>query len=224
MLVAAVGAAALAGCGGGSPAASGVSPAALLAEAKATIDRSPSVHFVLTSSGASGSGTIISGGSGDVARPDQLQGQFTVEEAGLTASVGVLAGDGRFYVKLPFTSSYQATSPSAYGIGNPATLIAPAHGLSSLLVAISDPRSAGTTRIGSEIVDQVEGTVPGASVPVLPDANRSAAVSVVASIVPGSRQLRRITLRGPFTSTTPSTYTVELSDYGEAVHVTLPGG
>ena len=212
------------GCGGSSGASATRDPRALLRAAKATIDRTPSLHFVLTSTGATGSGTIITGGEGDIARPDQLEGSFTVEQSGLGASVGVMAGGGRFYVKLPFSSSYAATNPSTYGIGDPAQLIDPARGLSRLLLAISQPRLAGTTRIGSEVADQVEGTVPGASVPVLPDADRAAPVTVVAAVVPGSDQLRRLTLRGPFTSTSPSTYIVALTRYGEAVHITLPGG
>ena len=220
----AVGSLVVAGCGGGSSAAPPVDPHALLGQAKATLDATPSLHFSLTSSGATGSGTIITGGSGDVARPDVLEGQFTVEQSGFSASIGVLAGGGKFYAKLPFSSSYSPTDPSTYGVGNPAQLISPTSGLSSLLLAISQPRLGPSTRIGSEVVDQVTGTVPGSSVPVLPDANRSVPVQVVAAIAPGSHQLRRITLQGPFTSATTSTYTVVLTNYGEAVHVTLPGG
>ncbi len=223
VLAAAVLALAAAGCGG-SPAPAPASAHALLLDAKASLDRSSSVHFVLTSQGATGSGTIIAGGSGDIARPDQLQGQFSVEQSGFTASVSVVAGSGRFYVKLPFATSYTATNPTSFGIGNPAQLISPTNGLSSLLLAITQPRLAGTTRIGREVADQVQGTVPGASVPVLPDDNRALPVSVVADIIPSSHQLRRITLQGPFTSATPSSYTLLLTNYGEAVHVTLPAG
>lgn len=215
---------AVAGCGGSTASPASSNPRTLLSDAKAVLDRSPSVHFVLTSAGATGSGTIITGGSGDIARPDTMQGQFTVEQSGFSASIGILAKGAQFYAKLPFSSRYTATNPATYGVGNPAQLISPTSGLSSLLLVISQPRLGPTTRIGSEVVDQVEGTVPGSAVPVLPDANRSVPVAVTAAIVPSSHQLRRITLQGPFTSAAQSTYTVVLSNYGEAVHVTLPGG
>lgn len=215
----------LTGCGGSASGGAGsTDPQALLSGAKAVLDRSPSLHFALTSTGTTGTGTIITGGSGDVARPDSLQGTFTVEQSGFSASIGVLAGGGRFYAKLPFSSAFTATDPATYGVGNPAQLLSPTNGLSSLLLAISHPHLDGQTRIGSEVADLVQGTVPGAAVPVLPDDNRSVPVSVVAAIVPGSHQLRRVTLQGPFTSAATSTYTVMLTNYGEAVHVTLPSG
>lgn len=208
-------------CGSSTPAAS---PTSLLSEAKAVLDQAPSVHFALTSGGAAPTGTAITSGSGDIARPDQLQGRFMLVVSGLPVSLSVLAGNGKFFVQAPFQSSYALTDPATFGVGNPATLLDPTTGLSGLLPAVTGAHSVGQTRIGGEVVDQVAGTVPGSAVPVLPDADRTRAVSLVASIVPGSHQLRQVVLQGPFLSAATSTYTVVLTAYGEAVHVTLPAG
>jgi hypothetical protein len=58
---------------------------------------------------------------------------------------------------------------------------------------------------------------------VLPDVNPSQPVTLVAAIDPKSRQVRQITLTGPFLSaTSDSTFVVTLTKYDEAVTVTLP--
>lgn len=221
----AVGCALVATACGATAATPQASPRQLLDQAKRVIDASPSVHFVLASSGAQGgSGTLITGGEGDIARPDQLRGRFVVTVSGLPVSLQVLAGAGKFYVQAPFQTTYALTDPSTYGVGNPALLIDPVHGLSSLLPAITAPKALGQVRVGGEIVDQIQGDVPGSDVPVLPDDNPSVPVSVTVAIAAGTHQVREVTLVGPFASTKPSTYTVTLTAYGAPVHVTLPAG
>ena len=50
----------------------------LLAKAKKTLDATKTVHFVLGSSGAPSSGTVLTGGDGDIARPSSFQGTLKV--------------------------------------------------------------------------------------------------------------------------------------------------
>lgn len=212
---------ALAACGGSSGGGK-VDPRTLLSQSKATIDNTPALHFVLTSKNVGTSGTNITGGSGDIVRPDQLSASFTVTVSGLGASVKVVSKGGVFEAELPFSNTFTKTDPSSFGFTNPANLLDPSTGLSSLLIAGTDPQSAGQLRLSGELLDQVTFTVPGSKVPVLPNANPSQPVSATAAINPRSHQLRQVTLVGPFTSTTNSTFVVTLSNYGEHVTITLP--
>jgi lipoprotein LprG len=208
-------------CGGSS--APKVDPQTLLQRAKATVDAAPSAHFTVTSQNVTGSGTDITGGQGDLARPDSLQGSFTVKINGFNASVKVVSKGGVFEAQLPFQTKYTRTNPANFGLTDPAQLLNPSNGLSNLLTVGTGAKSSGQERIAGELLDEVTTTVPGSSIPVLPDANPSQPVTLVAAIDPKTFQVRQITLTGPFTSATSnSTFVVALTNYGEAVTITLP--
>lgn len=220
-----VGAVALAGCGGTHhSSAPPLSASALLTRARTVLDATPAVHFALTSSGVSKSKTQLVSGTGDLARPDELRGTFTVSESGLDASVKVISTKGTFYVDLPFAPNYTKANPAAYGLGNPAELLSTTKGVSALLSdAARNAHRDSSRRVDGELLDVVSGTVPGADVPVLPDADRAKPVALTASIDPTDDQLREVTLAGPFTSVDgTTTYTVTLTDYGEHVTIAAP--
>ena len=209
-------------CGSGSSGPK-VDAQTLLRDAKATVDASRSAHFTLTSHGVSGGGTTITGADGDIARPDQLKGSLKVSIDGLGATVQVVAKAGVFEALLPFQSHYSRTNPSNYGLDDPTQLLDPVHGLSSLLIIAKDPQFTGQERLGGELLDEVTATVPGSSIPVLPDANPSRPVAMVVAIDPRSDQIRQMVLTGPFTSAANnSVFVVTLSKYGEPVTITLP--
>jgi lipoprotein LprG len=219
------------GCGGSSDASANkgtgssgapVTAAGLLQEAKTSIDAAQSVHFVISSTGVGTDGTNITGGQGDLARPDDLQGSFTVTVDGFDASVKVVAKGSVFEAELPFTSHYARANPASFGFSNPALLLSPTNGLSTLLIDGTGAHLSGQERVDGELLDRVTTTVPGRAIPVLPDANPSQPVALTAAIDPSSHQLRQVNLVGPFTAKSPSTFTVTLTDYGEQVTVTLP--
>jgi LppX_LprAFG lipoprotein len=224
IIVAAIVALALvSGCGGGSSSAPKGDPNTLLRQAKLKLDATSSAHFTLTSQGVSGSGTNLVGGEGDLARPDQLRGSFTVSIDGFDAKVNVVAKNGVFAAQLPFQNHYTRTDPSKFGLTDPSQLLAPSHGLSSLLTAGTGARYTGQERIGGELLYEITTTVPGSAIPVLPDANPARPVTLVAAINPQTHETRQISLSGPFTSATSnSTFVVTLTNYGEAVTITLP--
>jgi LppX_LprAFG lipoprotein len=212
----------LAGACGGHAAPPKANAQVLLQRAKATIDASQSVHFVLTSQGVSGGGTNITGGEGDLARPDQLQGSFTVTIGGFNANVKVVSKGGVFAAQLPFQRKYTRTNPATFGLTDPSRLLDREHGLSSLLTAGTGAKVTGQERLAGELLYEVTSTVPGSSVPVLPNANPSQPVTMVAAINPNNYQLRQISLTGPFTSSSDSTFVVTLTKYNEPVTITLP--
>lgn len=210
----------LAACGSSSPK---VSAATLLRKAKATLDAASSVHFKLTSSKVSLSSTNLTGGEGDLARPDSLQGTFSVAINGFTANVKVVSVNGVFEAQLPFATHYQKTNPSSFGLTDPAQLLSPEKGLTSLLTLATNPRLGPSKRVNGELLDTVTYSVPGRSVPVLPNANPSSPVTLTASIDPSSDQLRTVTLTGPFTTDKyDSTFVVTLTGYNQHVTITLP--
>jgi lipoprotein LprG len=186
------------------------------------VDATESAHFVLSSQGVDGGGTTITGGDGDLARPDQLQGTFTVSIHGLNANIKVVSKGGVFAAQLPFQSKYTRTNPKAFGLTDPAQLLNPSHGLSNLLTAGTNAKVTGQERVKGELLYEITSTVPGSAIPVLPDANPSQPVSMITAINPASYQVRQIALTGPFSGSSDSTYAVSLTNYNEPVTITLP--
>ncbi len=197
----------------------------LLDQGKAAIDNSQAFHFTLTTAGVpQGSGTTIVGGAGDLARPDKLVGSFTVSVGGLQAAVKAAAGGGKFYAQLPFQKTYTATDPASFGVANPAQLISPSGGLSSILSDTTQAVSGGQTRVNGELLDVVSGSVPGSDITVLPDKDPSRPVAVKALINPSNHQVRQVMLTGPIETTAASaSFTVTLTGYGEHVPLAIPG-
>jgi lipoprotein LprG len=221
VVVAGVLAALAAGCGGSSHAK--VNPQALLQQAQTTLNATSSAHFTLTSQNVSSGGTVLTGGEGDLARPAQLKGSFSVSVEGIGAKVNVVAKGGVFAAQLPFQSHYTRVNPATFGLTDPSALLDPQHGLSNLLTAGTDPRYTGEQRYQGELLYEITSTVPGSAVPVLPNDNPSQTVTQVAAINPTNHELREISLTGPFTSkTSDSTYVVVLTAYNEPVNITLP--
>ena len=213
-------------CGGStstSSSGSGSSSQSLLQNAKKALDSTSGVHFTLQSSNVAATDTAIRSGSGDLVRPDRVQGSLDVIVKGVQATVKVVAVGNTVEAQLPFATSYTKITPSTFGLGNPATLLDPQSGLSSMLTAGTSSKITGTERIGGELLDEVTTEVPGSAVPLLPNQSPGQPVAVVAAIDPSNHQLRQVTLTGPFTSaTSKTTFTVTLTNYGEHVEITLP--
>ena len=213
--------AALAGCGGRQYESDART---VLREAKTAIDNAPAVHFHLTSSNATGSGTLITGADGDARRPDGFRGTLTVVQSGFNVTVHIISAQGYFFVQLPFTSSYTPTDPSKYGFGNPATLLDPNLGLSSLAVSATSARMADRDRYNGEELYEVDVSLPGDRVAsLLTSADKTQPVSGRIGIDVDTHQIRRVVLTGPFfDKTQKSTYTLILDRYGENVTITPP--
>jgi lipoprotein LprG len=211
----------IAGCG-----TTPVDAAQLLRDAKQSIDSASAVHFTLTSQNVTGAGPLITGGEGDARRPDGFSGKLNVVVAGFAVTVNVVSTGGVFYAQTPLSSSYDRTDPSKYGFGDPARLLDPAHGLSSLLTACSGIANRDGDRIAGEQLDEVGCTMPGALVAsLLTSADPSQTVQATIGLDATTHQLRRVALVGPFFDRThPSTFTVVLDKYGENVTVTPPAG
>jgi hypothetical protein len=213
--------AALAGCGSAP-----VDPAQVLRDAKQSIDSASAVHFTLTSQGVTGTGPLITGGSGDAHRPSGFAGSLSVLVGGFPLTVNVVSTGGVFYAQTPLAAGYTRADPSTYGFGDPAQLLDPAHGLSSLITACTGAATRDADRLNSEQLDEVGCSIPGALVAaLLTSADSSQQVQATVGVDASTHQLRRVTLVGPFFDKAhPSTFIVVLDKYGENVAITPPAG
>ena len=211
----------LAGCG-----ATPVDPAQLLRDAKQSIDSATSVHFTLTSQGVTGTGTLITGGTGDALRPAGFAGSLTVLVAGFPLTVSVVSTGGVFYARSPLGGGYTRADPATYGFGDPAQLLDPSRGLSSLLAGCTGAATRDADRLNGEQLDEVACSIPGTLVAaLLTSADPSKPVQATIGVADSNHQLRRVALVGPFFDKAhPSTFIVVLDRYGEKVTITPPPG
>jgi lipoprotein LprG len=216
--------AALTACSGGGSGGSGESAAQLLARARTTLDGTPTVHFLLTSTGAPATGTLLTGGEGDIQRPASFQGSLKVRVSGATVDLKVVSVNGTVYAQLPLTSGYSVVDPATFGFGDPGALLDPKTGISQLLTAAQSPKLGEEKRVNGEVVREVDGDLPGSLVQqLLTSKDPAKPVHARFSVVTGSGQLRQVVLTGPFFSATADgTYTLQLSKYGDRVSITAP--
>jgi lipoprotein LprG len=216
--------AALTACSGGGSGSSGETAQQLLARAKQVLDSTPTVHFALSSTGAPATGTLLTGGEGDIERPASFQGTLKVQVSGTAVDLKVVSVDHVVYAQLPLTSGYSKVDPAAFGFGDPGALLDPDTGISQLLTAVQNPQLGDQKRVGGEVVREVTGDLPGSLVQkLLTSKDPGKPVHARFSIATGSGQLRQVALTGPFfTATADGTYTLQLSGYGARVSITAP--
>lgn len=222
MTVAAAAALSMASVACGQPEGSALT---MLTRAKSLMDATSSAHFTLSSSGArSESSVTLLGGNGDIQRPDAFHGTLNIVIAGFTTSVAAVSSHGRFYIQNPLDQQFEPADPSMYGFADPARLLDPKTGLSSLILKCTDVSARGDDRTGGELLHELSCTLPGSAVQaLLTDAAPDQTVAATVGIAAGSGQLRRVVLAGPFYSSTSSTtFTLVVDNYGENVTITPP--
>jgi len=215
-----IGAPALAACSGGSE----ESAPDLLAHAEHILDETKTAHFVLESSGAPDTGTVLTGGEGDIARPASFQGTLKVRTSGSPLDLKVISVNGTVYAQLPFTTTYSVVDPAQFGFGDPGALLDPDTGISQLLAQAESAKLGEEKRVGGEVVREVTARIPGELVEqILTSKDPTKPVEARFSIAPESGELRRAELTGPFYEAgSDATFTVRLSDFGDDVQITAP--
>jgi lipoprotein LprG len=128
------------------------------------------------------------------------------------------------YAELPLTSGYQEVDPSEYGAPDPAQLMSPDEGFSSLLTATTDLETGESVRGGAdnkEVLTEYTGSVPSTAVAnVIPSAEGD--FDVTYSIT-SEGELREAVLTGVFyPDSDEMTYTLEFDDYGTEPDITAP--
>lgn len=166
---------------------------------------------------------IISAEGSGTMEPPAFDGTITAVVAGVQADIPTVALEGELWVKLPYVPAHVNTDPAELGVPDPATLFDPEVGLVGLLDQTGDPEFGERARAGSEVVQEVVGTLPGEAVTdLLYVGDAESDFDVTYGLVEESWEVRSVEITGPFYPPATSTYTVTLDAYGEPVTVTQP--
>ena len=217
----------LVGCSGtdaGSEGASEPSPAERLSAAKATFDAAGSVQLDLSSRDVPPreNGVTAAKGAGAISATEPaFSGTITGTIEGVAGTIEVIAVGETAYLKF-FTPDYVETDLDTLGAPNPAMFFDPAKGISALLPQTGDPTAAGRTRAGAEVLDRIDGTLPGAPIKELFHLGDGTGTYRVSYGLTSAGELRTATLVGPFFPGVQATYLLSLTDYGAPVEITRP--
>jgi lipoprotein LprG len=91
-----------------------------------------------------------------------------------------------------------------------------------LLPQTGDPTAAGRARAGAEVLDRIDGTLPGAPIKKLFHLGDGTGTYRVSYGLTSAGELRTATLVGPFFPGVQATYLLSLTDYGAPVEITRP--
>jgi lipoprotein LprG len=212
----------LAGCSGGSDAPER-SPEDVLAAAKKNLDATPGLRIGLATEKLPPSVNGLLSAQGVATHAPAFQGSIKVAASGITADAAVVAVDDVVYAKLPFTSRFVKIDPADYGAPDPAALLKPEGGLSSLLTAATGVTAGKQVRDGKVVLSSFSGTVPGEDVAsVIPSADAQAGFDATFTVDDQDR-LAKAVLNGPFyPGADDVTYTITFDGYGLERDISAP--
>jgi lipoprotein LprG len=210
-------------CSGGPDGTAERTPEQVLAAAKQRLDDTSGVHVSVSTEELPPGVAGVLGADGVGLHPPAFEGTLHVVAQGITADVDVIAVDGAVYAKLPFTGRFTEVDPADYNAPDPAALMAPEGGLSSLLTAAEQVARGEQRRDGASVLTTWTGTVPGQAVAaVIPTAATGAAFDASFAI-DDDQLLHSATLTGPFyPDADPVTYTLSFEKYGTTATITAP--
>jgi lipoprotein LprG len=213
----------LAGCSRAGSGSAERSPASVLAAAKKQLDTTSGVRIGLSTPKLPAGVNGLLGATGIGTHAPAFQGTIKVAANGFTADADVVAVRGRVHARLPFTKKFTVIDPADYGAPDPADLLAPEGGLSSLLTSATDVTSSGEVRDGKTVLRSYTGTVPGKAVrTVIPSASATADFDTTFTVGDQDR-LAKAVLDGPFYPRGGDvTYTITFDDYGTAKNIKAP--
>jgi lipoprotein LprG len=200
------------------------SPEDVLTQAKQTLDETSGVSLTLATTDLPSGVTGITKAAGVGTHAPAFDGSITVVLSGNTFEVPVVAVDDKVYAQLPLTPGWQDVDPTEYGAPDPARLMSPDAGFSSLLAATSDLEAGDSVRGGesnTEILTEYTGTVPDTAVKnIIPGASGDFDATYT---VTDDGELRQAELTGVFYKRSPSmTYTIDFEDYGTDQEIIAP--
>ena len=200
------------------------SPQEVLASAKKALDATSGVDISLSTDNLPSNVTGVQKAEGVGTHDPAFDGSITVVLSGQSFQVPVVSTGGKVYVQLPLTPGWQDIDPGDYGAPDPAQLMSPDKGFSSLLTATTGVEKGDSVRGGSnnsEVLTEYTGSVPGDVVKnVIPTASGDFDATYT---VTDSGQLREADLTGVFyKNSDPMTYQVTFDGYGTQKDITAP--
>jgi lipoprotein LprG len=212
----------LGGCsgeGGGDDA----SPEEVLAAAKTNLDETSGVRVTLSTEKLPPTVDGILSAVGIGTHDPAFEGDLKVASGGITADVPVVAAEGKVFAKLPFTTQFVEIDPAAYAAPDPARLMQPEGGLSSLLTTAEGVEEGKQVRSGEDVLSSYTGTVPGDVVAaIIPSASPDEDFDARFTVDDEDR-LREAVLTGPFYPQADDvTYTITFEEYDTSRDIALP--
>jgi lipoprotein LprG len=210
--------------GGGGSNEADLTPDKVLAQAKNTLDETSGVQLTLSTDDLPDGITGIEKASGVGTHAPAFDGTIDVVLSGTPFQVPVIAVDDTVWAQLPLTPGWQDLDPTEYGAPDPAQLMNPDAGFSSLLSSTDGVKKGDSVRGGKdndEVLTEYTGTVPASAVKnVIPGA--SGQFDATYTITDDS-ELRRADLTGVFYEGSDSmTYSITFDDYGTEKKITAP--
>ncbi|CAN5312651.1 hypothetical protein BH09ACT12_BH09ACT12_14070 [soil metagenome] len=218
----------LTACGGDDPSDPGsdsASPEEVMAAAKTALDETSGVKLSLSTEDERADGDFLKSAEGVITDAPAFQGTAGGRFLGFNAEdVEVRSVDGDFYINAPIIG-WDTYDPAELCAPDPATLLDPEGGVSTVLVTATDLAAGDQRRAeddNSVIVTPYTATVPGAAVKALLPCAPGNSFDASFTIDDDGR-LRAADLTGEFFSGGGDiTYTITISAYGVAQEITAP--
>lgn len=212
--------AAMTGCSGGGSSDSSQTPTQRLAAAKTSFDAATYIGFTMTTHALPDGVDGLLSAKGTGTHAPAFTGEVRVHTA-FDISAPVVAVDGKVYAKLPF-SPFTEIDPATYGAPDPAQLMDTGTGISALFAKTQDAKAGASTRDGSVVLTEIDGTLPGEAVKaVFPSAGTDD--FPVTYTLTDDNVLKRVRVTGPFYgSAADVTYTIDLDLDADAVDIQAP--
>jgi lipoprotein LprG len=202
-----------------------VSAEEVLELARTTFDETSGVSLSLTTDDLPDGVDGLVNAEGVATHAPAFEGVATVSLSGSPFNVDPLvAVDGKVYASIPGVPITQEIDPEEYGAPDPAQLMDPEEGFSSILTATDDVEEGETVRGGAnndEVLTEYTGTVAGSVVEnIIPSAEGDFDVTYT---ITENGELREAALTGVFyPDSDDMTYTVGVNDYGTEKDISAP--
>ena len=170
-------------------------------------------------------GVSAADGSGIIDKDTpKFQGQVTGVIDGASAGVEIIAVDDKTWMSF-FTKDFNPVKMSDLGAPNPAEFFREGSGVDQVLEHTKDAKAGEQTRDGDTVLQEYTGTIPAEDIQRLFELGEGAEeFDVTYGIEPDSGELRTVEIEGDFYEEQPTSFTLELSDYGKDVEITAPKG
>lgn len=197
-------------------------PAERLESAKEHLDAAKGYHFVLQGTDVPKDTSGVLAGKGDVQAGPKFKGTLTVQAGTISASVPVVALDGKTWAKMPFSDSMKPIKPESYGAPDPNKLFSKDTGVSNLLPKTKSPKAGGELREGADVVQSFKGTLDGKDVKSVLNMGDGTGTFQVEYTLTAKDEIRSAQLVGPFFKGSKTTYNLKFTEFGKTVDIQAP--
>ena len=198
-------------------------PDKVIEKAAAAMRSTPSFHFSLETSKLQKAlpGLFISGGEGDVVKPDKLSAEVQAAFGGIPLNSKVVVDGKQQYMTDPVTGKWTTMAAAV----NIMQFFDPAKGISDILAGVKDLKSDGTESINGTDTYRLNATAPATALKSL-SSEVTATGDLTTTLWVGASDflLRRVRINGPLMSSEPDNIvrTISFSDYGKEFKVETP--